>query len=165
MASSIKDVIKAFTTFSVAVHPIVNRELKVCAVKVRDTAVKKFGHYQPAVGGYPAWSPLAASTEKVHERAGAGGDPLIGHYNGKSKNKAWPAPLRQSIDFRVDGWTATIGTADPLGKYHEFGCIGAGRGHNTTIPPRPFLRPALYQNADFIHKHLAAAIGIAIHKM
>ena len=35
------------------------------AVKVRDDATKKFGHYQPAVGDLPAWAPLKPATVKA----------------------------------------------------------------------------------------------------
>lgn len=108
------------------------------AVKVQSTAKSKFGTYQPGYGGFPAWSPLADSTIQQKARAGGGEDPLIGHYVYKSGGGAG-GQLRGSILVKIGVMEATVGTNDPVGKYQEF---GTSRG----IPPRPFLRPALYQN-------------------
>jgi HK97 gp10 family phage protein len=107
------------------------------AVKVQSTAKSKFGTYQPGVGGFPAWAPLAESTIKQKERAGGGEDPLIGHYVSKRGGRAG-GQLRGSILTQIGVMEATVGTNDKIGTYQEFG--------TSRIPPRPFLRPALYQN-------------------
>lgn len=112
------------------------------AVKVQSTAKEKFGTYQPGVGGFPAWASLAESTIQQKERAGGGEDPLIGHYIRKTGGGAG-GQLRGSILTKIGVMEATIGTNDKVGAYQEF---GTSRG----IPPRPFLRPALYQNQGVI---------------
>jgi hypothetical protein len=168
MADTFKSVAAGFMGFSAIVHPVLNKEIKLCAVKVRDTATKKFGILQPAVGPYPAWKMLTIDTVKEKARREAPGlyaDPLIGHYSGKSANKVWPAPLRTTIETHVDGWVATVGSRDPLAKWHEYGVTEAGKNHDITIPPRPFLRPALFEETDFIRSRLAFALGATIKKM
>ena len=131
--------------------------VKTSARKVRDTATKKFGHYQPEVGEFPAWKKLKPATIRRKAAAGGGEDPLIGHYKVKDRNRIWPAPLRTTVELKQDGWTAEVGTADPVGKYHEFG--------TETIPPRPFLRPALFEESDGIQKEIAGAVLATVREM
>lgn len=125
--------------------------LKIAVVKVQSDAKKKFGTYQPAVGPFNEWAKLSDAYLKEKLKAGGGEDPLIGHYSGKRKNSVYPTPLRNSILTEVRDFRGYVGTNDPLGEWHEF---GTSRG----IPPRPFLRPALYENRDFIKKLFEAAI-------
>lgn len=132
--------------------------LKKAAVEVHKTAVAKFGEYQPAVGPYPAWELLTVGT--LHQKmdlAGGGSDPLIGHYPKGEENSLYPVPLRQSLTIEVDehAMVAYVGTNDPVAKWQEF---GTSRG----IPPRPFLRPALYENEDYIKRVLSEAVGAAL---
>lgn len=149
---------KRFGRAPLLIHAEVEKSMAVSAILVRDTAVKKFGTYQPAVGEFPAWEPLKPDTVAQKAKAGAAGDdPLIGHYAGKSKNKAWPAPLRNTISIKVEGWVAAVGTDDPLGKYHEYG--------TAHIPPRPFLRPALYEKMAEIQAIMAGGLAAGLRKM
>jgi hypothetical protein len=132
--------------------------LRVSAVEVQKTAQAKFGEYQPEVGEFPAWELLTLDT--LHQKmdlAGGGADPLIGHYPAGQKKETYPVALRQSIAIQIDeaNMSAAVGTNDPVGEWQEF---GTDRG----IPPRPFLRPALYENGDFIKKALSDALGIAL---
>ncbi|MHB1651666.1 MAG: phage virion morphogenesis protein [Desulfitobacteriaceae bacterium] len=135
--------------------------VKKSARKVRDTAVKKFGSYQQAVGGLPAWAPLKPATIRRKARAGGGEDPLIGHYKVKSRNRIHGMPLMSSIsDYVTDGgWTGVVGTDDPVGKHHEYGAPKAN------IPPRPFLRPALFEEQDFIREETSDAIKRTIMRL
>ena len=157
-------------------------ELARVGSKVRDDATKKFGTYQPAVGDLPAWAMLSPVTVAQKERAmegatkrvtsrrdariAAGGstdEPLIGHYPGKSKNRVWPAPLRNTIESHVEGmgvWqnmAVYVGTRDPLGRYHEFGTSGPH-----SVPPRPFLRPAAFENQEYFLERMSLAWDAAI---
>lgn len=127
------------------------------AVKVRDEAVKKFGTYQPAVGPYEAWQLLTIATvnRKMDYGGAEGPDPLIGHYGSDERNSIWPAHLRNTIEWKVDGLTAQVGTNDPIGPWQEF---GTSRG----IPPRPFLRPALWENQSFIRSEMRVGIAEAM---
>ena len=132
--------------------------LKKSAVEVHKTAVAKFGEYQPAVGPYPAWDLLTVDT--LHQKmdlAGGGADPLIGHYPKGGESALYPVALRQSLSMEVNEheMTAYVGTNDPIAEWQEF---GTKRG----IPPRPFLRPALYENEDYIKRVINEAIGVAL---
>jgi len=152
---------KKFATAPFKFDGVVNKELKVVGVKVRDDATKKFGQYQPAVGDLPAWAPLKPATIKAKERAGGGEDPLIGHFASSKKHrksgwksgsrKVWGMPLRSSIMLHVDGMVAHIGTDNPLARYHEYGAPAKN------IPPRPFLRPAAFENQKFFMERMALA--------
>lgn len=137
----------------------VRKQLKHVGMKVRDTAVRKFGSYQPAVGPYPAWKTLHPWTIREKLRAGSQGhDPLIGHYPPGKRNNVWPAHLRNTIEFDVSKTKleVDIGTRDPLGLIHEYGAPEAN------IPPRPFLRPAAFECMDFFHERMEIAAQNAI---
>ena len=136
------------------------------AVRVQATAQKKFGVYQPQVGPFPAWQPLAESTVAEKLRAGAeGDDPLIGHYQGPheylsgnnifdakgQQNEAWPTSLRRSIEIaRHNPLLAEVGTNDPIGLYQELG--------TSRIPPRPFMRPAGYEEGQELERDMAGVV-------
>lgn len=134
--------------------------LKKSAVEVHKTAVAKFGEYQPAVGPYPAWELLTLDT--LHQKmdlAGGGADPLIGHYPKGGENSLYPVALRQSLTIEVNesAMTASVGTNDPIAKWQEFGTT-----KGNVIPPRPFLRPALYESDDYIKRVINEAIAAAL---
>lgn len=123
------------------------------AVRVQARAMSKIGTYQPAVGPFNAWQQLAPSTLAAKRRAGAtGDDPLIGYYAPGHQNSVWPVALRASIEIkRHDPLTAEVGTNDPLGPWQE---LGTARG----IPPRPFMRPAGYEEAPKLKTDMEAVI-------
>lgn len=139
-----------------AMHPA----LTECAVQVQKTAVKKFGEYQPEVGPFPAWALLSIETvnRKMDYGGASGPNPLIGSYGSGQNKSIYPVPLRQSIQIHVDGLTAQVGTNDPVGLWHEYG----NAEFDVHYPPRPFLRPALYENEEWIKAKLKAEIGLAL---
>jgi HK97 gp10 family phage protein len=119
------------------------------AVKVQGDAQKKFGTYQPAVGDFPAWTPLSEQTVAAKLKAGASGDdPLIGHSSSGKKSKT--TNLRGSILVHVEGLTGIVGTNDEVAEWQEFG--------TKHIPPRPFLRPAVFENHAFLKEEMQRAI-------
>ena len=151
---------KKFITMPAKFEACTARRLKIVGSKVREDAMKKFGTYQPAVGPYPAWEPLALST--VYEKGKAGAtsdDPLIGHYPTGKKNTVWGSPLRMAVETYLEKTGAfidmaiQIGTKDPLGKYHEYGTPDA-QNH---MPPRPWLRPAAFENEAFFVQQMNKA--------
>lgn len=153
--SSLNGLISALSASEGVMMAEMKKAVTKSAVKVQATVKSKFGDYQGAVGPYPAWEPLKEETVKRKLKAGApGDDPLIGHYEGKSKNHVYPTSLRNSILVEVNGLTGQVGTNDPIGKYHEYG--------TSRIPPRPFLRTALYQNEDFIKDQFREAVKKAL---
>lgn len=123
------------------------------AVKVQARAMNKIGHYQPAVGPFNAWQTLAPVTLAQKQRAGAAGDdPLIGYYPAGSANEVWPVALRASIEIaQHTPLVAEVGTNDPIGPWQEF---GTSRG----IPPRPFMRPSGYEEAQDFKRAMEAVI-------
>lgn len=144
-------IITAISGMQPGMEAAIHEEVKKSAIIIRDKAVLKFGTYQPAVGPYPAWEQLAPRTVKQKAKAGASGDdPLIGHYPAGIKNKVWPAHLRNTIEFKVEGMSAVVGTSDPLGPWQEFG--------TSTIPPRPFLFPAAFEEEPDFQKRIKEAV-------
>lgn len=161
MAEKIKSMKELIDKLSKAEYQLKGHLEKAVAestVKVHATAISKFGHYQPPIGGFSAWKKLADSTIAQKERAGSGEDPLIGHYpkrkkkgSSKVRSKPYPQSLRSSILMKVQGLTGFVGTNNPLGVYQEYG--------TRHIPPRPFLRPALYQEQGFIKIQFRKAVA------
>ncbi len=86
-------------------------------------------------GGTPSdWAPLASATEARKAALGYESDaPLAGS-----------GALRDSIVVEQDGATVTVGSTLDVAAYQEFG--------TATIPPRPFLGPALLAQHEQIVK-------------
>lgn len=96
------------------------------------------------------WAPPAAATEARNAAVGeAGAAPLAGS-----------GVLRDSIVIDGSGGEVKIGSALDVAAYQEFG--------TATIPPRPFLGPALTANRERIVKlvggRAAAALADASEK-
>lgn len=160
MKTDLATLIMKFAAMPKKISKEVEKSIKKSATEVRDTAVKKFGRYQPQIGPYNRWQLLSQSTSMRKEDAGSpGDDPLIGHYSKGQKNKVWPAHLRNTIGIKVEGMTAAVGSDDPLAAHHEYGAPAKN------IPPRPFLRPALYENQENIKDNVKEAIREALFKM
>jgi phage gpG-like protein len=110
--------------------------------EIEETAKEEIGVYQPAVGPFEAWAPLAASTKAERVRLGYTEDePLLRS-----------GQLRDSIESEVAGLAAIVGTKSELGLWQE---VGTDR-----IPPRPFIGPAYVRKID----PLMESIGMAISK-
>mgnify|MGYP001077961367 CR=1 FL=1 len=128
------------TAEAVALH----EGLVAAAVEVEKSAKGEIGTYQAAIGPFPAWAPLADSTEDQKARMGYPADsPLLAS-----------GEMQESYAHEVAGLEAVIGTADPKALYHE---IGTER-----MPPRPVLGPALLHNRERIERLIgeAAVAGI-----
>ncbi|WAH39472.1 HK97-gp10 family putative phage morphogenesis protein [Alicyclobacillus dauci] len=141
-----------------AAHVIVDEAIKpaleAASVKVKETAEQKFGHYQDSVAGgqFPAWAALSTTYLQRKLAAGSSGDdPLIG---APGLRRDGGTPLSESIQYTVRGLNAYIGTDSEVSEFHEFGTIHA--------PPRPFLRPALFQSKQQIVKNMGAAVQAAL---
>lgn len=115
------------------------------AAKLVEKAAKaEIGHYQPASGPFPSWAELAESTKADRVSQGyTENDPLL--RSGK---------LRDSIGHTVEGLEACIGSDMDIAVYQELG--------TKTIPPRPFLGPALFNNehkvVKLIGEHASGAL-------
>lgn len=109
---------------------------------VEEAAKAEIGHYQAAVGPFPAWAPLADGTEADKARHGYPlGAPLLR-----------TGELRESVSHVTEGGHSVIGSTDPRMVYHELG--------TRHIPPRPVLGPALFVNQTKISNSLAKTIHV-----
>lgn len=131
-----------------------NRGLDHVAKAIEDTAKSEIGEYQPAVGPFQDWAPLAESTEAEKARLGYPADaPLLRE-----------GDLRNSIERDVQGLEAVVGSKSDIAVYQEFG--------TAKIPPRPVIGPAAFRNGKKIQKILGAATvsgllggGVRIHRL
>jgi len=117
----------------------VRRGLSEVAKAVEKTAKAEIGDYQPAVGPFPAWAPLADATKRERVRLGfTEDDPLLRS-----------GAMRDSISHAVAGTDAVIGSTSDVAVYQEMG--------TDKIPPRPFLGPAALHNEEAIQRILGRA--------
>lgn len=108
--------------------------------KVEATAKEEIGTYQPAVGAFPAWAPLAEATKQDRVSQGFQEDePLLR-----------TGEMRDSISHQVSGHEVAIGSTSDIAVYQELG--------TSKIPPRPFLGPAAVRNVPTIIETLGAAV-------
>lgn len=113
--------------------------LRQAAREVLADAREQIGAYQPAVGSYPAWEPLAESTEEEKARLGAPADAPLERFGELKKSFKSDPPTEDSILF---------GSDDPVMEFHEFGTV--------KMPPRPALGPALLKRIDRVQQIFGA---------
>jgi phage gpG-like protein len=133
----------------VATVVALHADLKMVAHKIEETAKEEIGHYQPEVGPFPAWAPLAEST--VADRVAQGYSP--------DEPLLRTGDLRDSISSEVEGLEAAIGSTSDVALYQELG--------TSRIPPRPLLGPAAIRNERLMLTSLGAVMvnGIAGAKL
>lgn len=137
--SSIAGFIGHIAAMDAAVALELRGGLKKCAVAIEATAKAEFGMYQPEVGQFAAWDPLAASTQKERARLGyTPDDPLLRS-----------GDLEGSVSHVVSGLEAVIGSDSDVMVYQELG--------TERIPPRAVLGPAAIRNKALIERTLGLA--------
>lgn len=113
--------------------------LERALVLVERTAKGEFGHYQPAVGGFPEWPELADATKDDRVSQGfSENDPLLR-----------TGAQRDSISHEAHGLEGAVGSTDDKMVFSEFGTV-----HE---PARPVLGPAAFMNKDAIQRLIGAA--------
>lgn len=113
--------------------------LEAVAAHVEKRAKEEVGHYQQAVGPFPAWQQLADSTKADRVAQGyTENDPGLRS-----------GDMRGSIGHQVHGHEALIGSNDEHLVYFELG--------TSKQPPRPVLGPAVEYSHAFIRKALGGA--------
>lgn len=110
------------------------------AEKIEGVAKSEFGHYQPAIGGFAAWSQLADATMEDRVRKGFDADAPLLRTGG----------LRDSIEHTVDGLEAAVGSNSDIMVWQEMG--------TERIPPRAVLGPALERNKEAVKQIVGDAI-------
>lgn len=109
---------------------------------IEKDAKARIGYYQDAVGPYPAWAPLAESTELAKARMGAPPNaPLLA----TGEMFASIGHTMESIDKTV------IGATDEKMVYHEYG--------TAKIPPRPVFGPAAFSSRTKIELGCGAILA------
>lgn len=127
-------------TLNAAIEESTHRGLEKVAKIIERDAKSQIGHYQPEVGPFQDWAPLAESTEKEKARLGYPANaPLLRE-----------GDLRESIEHEVQGQEAVVGSKSEIAEYQEFG--------TSTIPPRPFIGPAAFKNKEAIQHILGASL-------
>lgn len=127
-------------TLNIAIHESAHKGLEKVAKLIEKDAQRQIGHYQPAVGPFQDWAPLAETTEDDKARKGYSLDaPLLRE-----------GQLRDSIEHEVHGLEAVVGSKSEIAEYQEFG--------TNTIPPRPFIGPAAFKNKKAIQQILGKAV-------
>lgn len=113
---------------------------------IKERAKGKLGEYQPESHGFEAWAPLSGVTMQKRALAGyPANNPLL-----------VTGELSESIEMRVDGNGAIIGSKSDIALYQENG--------TENIPPRPFLGPAAYEVMDEAPKLTGKIISAALRK-
>lgn len=107
---------------------------------IEDEAKRKFGIYQQTSGPYPAWLPLAESTKK--QRVAQGYAPDNPLYRS--------GDLMNSIHHKSDAESVVIGSNEDIMVWQELG--------THTIPERPVLGPAAFENKIKIGKIIGAGV-------
>ncbi len=115
--------------------------LKIVAKTIKNKAKKSIGHYQSAVGNFPAWATLKDSTLAEKTRLG---------YSPPDNPLLRTGEMRDSISYEVKGLTAVIGSTDQKAVWHELG--------TSKMAMRPFLGPAAFRSKRKIQEILGAAV-------
>ncbi len=128
-----------------ALHKAMRAGLERVLVHIENEAKAEIGYYQPQVGDFPAWAPLADSTEAEKARLGAPlGAPLLRH-------GGLYASFGHEVLSHDEG---IVGSTDPTLIYHEFG--------TEKMPPRPVLGPAVFKSRKEIERILGRAVVAGI---
>jgi phage gpG-like protein len=128
------------TSMQIALRKSLHRGLESALVLLEKDMKAQIGHYQGEVGEFPAWAPLADSTEAEKQRLGAPlGAPLLRH-----------GGMYASFQHESKDDEGVVGSTDPTLIYHEFG--------TSKMPPRPVVGPALVRNRDKIQQLLGRAL-------
>lgn len=138
--SSIAEFALHIAAIDLAVQLAAHKALERAAKLVEKAAKDEIGHYQDAVGPFPAWAPLAESTEASKAAHGyPSGAPLLA--TGK---------MRDNITHAIEGNDAVIGSPDERAVFHEFG--------TSKMPPRPVFGPAVFSNKNRIQSIMGKAV-------
>ena len=124
-------------------HLVVHELLEHSAIAIEKRAKGKIGHDgNPAAGPFAAWAPLAQSTIDEKE--------YLGYVDRVSPNDSLlrTGEMRDSIEHKVEGHEAHIGSDSDIAVYQELG--------TENIPARYFLGSSAFE----LEPKIRLAIGI-----
>lgn len=120
------------------------KALKITAPAMALKAKAKIGRYQHEIGHFPDWEPLKPATIADKRRQGFPAPrPLL--RSGKVR-----ASILANVTVSRFTYSIHLGSFDPVARYQELG--------TSTIPPRPFLAPTLYQFEPIIRQRLSTVL-------
>jgi hypothetical protein len=142
---SVLKFVEHLTVLAASIHEAEHKALDEALVLLEKDMAARIGQYQDASGRFPAWAPLAESTEAEKERLGYPSDaPLLRE-----------GDLQQSFTHSTDGpREGLVGSTDDTMLYHEMG--------TSKMPPRPVVGPAWFDNSEKVRRLLGHAVAEAI---
>lgn len=151
------------TRAMVAVQQAMIAALHQIGAAVRALVMAHLGHYQPNVGAYPAWAPLAPATieRKTRLGHGLGGNPdtplyATGRFHDEVEYVVDARGGAPGLQFMNNARTAVhIGTNLDYVRFLEYG--------TQNMPPRPVFGPAALMVVPHflpqLHQFVAAGIN------
>lgn len=126
-----------------------HKGMERAAVLVENEAKRLIGHDEnPAAGPFAEWQELADSTKEEKERLGYFG--VVSEYDSLLRTGG----MRDSIDHRVEGHEAVVGSNDDKAVWQELG--------TSRIPARSFLGAGAFRKEDAVHEVLGSAVVTAL---
>jgi phage gpG-like protein len=146
----------------IGLYEELNRGLENVLKRIQAGARAQIGHYQPAVGGFPAWRELADETKQERVQQGfTENDPLersgelrdaITHERDTQLQGVVGVQHGQIHSPYPDGYGGQTGGHTDVGDIAVDQELGTQR-----IPARPFLGPAAFLSREAIQKLVGAA--------
>ncbi len=134
-----------FATRDVAVVVAAEAGLEKSAQLIERRAKEKIGEYQEEAGPFPAWEPLSPSTLAEKERLG---------YAPPDNPLLRTGDMRDSIEHRVEGLEAQVGSNNDVAVYQELG--------TARIPARSFLGGAAVEKEKEVVELIGGNVMLAL---
>jgi hypothetical protein len=142
--SNFTDLAKHLQRVARDVPKVTEKAMHAIGKTVGHAARAKIGEYQGAAGEFNAWAQLEDATQADRLRKGfSANDPLL---------RSGELAASVSYDLVIAGraQTLSVGSDLDLGLWQEMG--------TRTIPPRPFVGPAMFEHEKHSQEILAKAI-------
>jgi hypothetical protein len=125
----------------VAEHEGLERAAEIIEIEAKDSV----GHYQQASGPFAAWATLSDATKEDRANRGYPED----------EPELRDGTLRDSIEHKVVGKEAEVGSDNPIMEYQELG--------TSRIPPRSILGGAAVRKGEEASEALGEDVVLALY--